>query len=351
MITKVYKLKEYEILDAHPAANCLPWHLDKPEFAELIESVKVGFDENKPVIVQQGTNLIISGRRRALACEIAGTEAKCQYVEWTDQQIHDWVKRDEIIRRNLTPGERAAALVALANLREVGENQHKNKGKEGASAVAPSSQTKQQLADESQVSKKTIERLALIKKQAPELMPLVSEGKLEVNLAARCAKELTSERRRKIINADDPKKKAKELLKASKPAPDTSNPNRGGNNFDYGANAKPGGGEQEAAPPDGPDPMTDADAFVGEMESICRDIDQYLKRIRKLEKSKYAPCVMLSTAISQIEAARKQLWVNRPSHECSYCDGKDKNCRACKGTFRLSKAAHERGRAANGEAA
>lgn len=134
--------------------------------------------------------------------------------------------------------------------------------------------------------------------------------------------------------------KPKKPPKAKPAAPKDSDPLRGGNNFDFGANAKTP--EPEAVEVVEADPLTDPDAFVAEMETVCRQIDVYLKQIRYLEKSKYAKSVMLSTAIDQIEAARKQLWVNRPAYPCEYCHGEEADCRACRGTGRLAKDSYKR---------
>lgn len=237
---KGYKGNEYEIPDAHPAANCLPWNLDGPDFADLIESVKAGYDGEKPVLVQADTELIISGRRRALACVIAGVDPVTREVDWDDEQVNSYVRRDELIRRNLTEAQRVAAIADLSELNSHGANQHKNKGKEEVPA-GTSSATQKEIAAEAGAGIQTVKRVAAVKKSAPELLPLIREGKLEANTAARAAKELTPKQVKQIANADDPKAEAKKLLpakpKAKPAAPKDSDPLRGGNNFDFGANA------------------------------------------------------------------------------------------------------------------
>jgi hypothetical protein len=348
---KTYKLNEYEIPDAHPAANCLPWNLDGQDFTALIASVKSEFDSMKPVMVQAGTGLIIDGRRRLLACAIADVDPVMKDYDMTDTEVIEYVSGHELSRRNLTTEQYAAALVKLNDLKPVGANQHENKSNEGGSAEPPSKSVKE-ISDESGASKGSVKRLSELKKKAPALLDLVQEKKLPINTALRAAKELTPKQVKQIANSADPKAEAKKLLpakpkrepKAKPAAPPSADPIRGGNNFDFGANAPEAVDVEpkETATEAEPDPLTDPDAFVAEMETICRQIDVYLKSIRHLEKSKYAKSVMLSTAIDQIEAARKQLWVNRPAFYCEYCHGNDQDCRACRGTGRLSKDAYKR---------
>lgn len=331
-----YQKKEYEIPDPHPAANCLPWHTDRPEFAELIESVRSGYDDRKPIITQANTELIVSGRRRALACIIAGVDPVTETVDWTDEQVIEYVRRDELIRRNLTETQRAAALTELASLNGRGANQYEKQAKEDVPR-GTSSKKRREIAEESGAGARTVARLARVKKTAPELLPVIREGKLDATTAERAADELTPSEHKRIANADDPKAEAKKLL--AKPDAEAK-PKQAdkGTSFPFGANAP---ADAEPDPYDPPD--DDPDAFCTAVARICRDIDVYIKRIRHLEKHRYARTVMLSTAIQQIEAARRQLWINQPTHECSYCQGNDNDCRACKGTGRLSKEAHARG--------
>lgn len=245
---KGYRGEEYEIPDAHPAANCLPWNLDDPDFADLIESVKAGYDGDKPILTQAGTELIISGRRRALACVIADVDPVTKEVDWDDAKVFEFVRRDELIRRNLSESQRAASLAELTELNDNGVNQHKNKAKEGSQNCEPSPKTAKEMAKEAGVSKRTADSVSTVKKSAPELLPLVKEGKLAANVAEKAARELTPKQVKQIANADDPKAEAKKLLPAkpkkadkAKPAApdDVPDPLRGGNNFDFGANAPP----------------------------------------------------------------------------------------------------------------
>lgn len=214
-----YKGTEYDIPDAHPAANCLPWHLDKPEFAELIHSVRDGYDLDKPILQQAGTGLIISGRRRALACVIADVDPEVKEVDWDDDAVMRFVRRDEIIRRNLTEGERVMAVAELSKLRERGGDRRSDDFKVSADTLKSTDKTIAEIAEEAGVSKATANRAVKVKKKSPELAEAVKEGKLKVRTAAAVA-DLPKATRKKVAESDNPAAAAKiALAKSRKPEP------------------------------------------------------------------------------------------------------------------------------------
>ncbi len=103
MRTILYRGQTYTVSDAHPAADALPWHLDTDEFTELVESVRTrGFDPDRPVVRCARTGRVIGGRRRELACRVAGVEPAYRNVDWTDEEVVAWVRREDLQRRNLT---------------------------------------------------------------------------------------------------------------------------------------------------------------------------------------------------------------------------------------------------------
>jgi hypothetical protein len=224
MRTVKYDGREYTVSDAHPAADMMPWHTDRDEFGLLLADMRtVGFDPTRPCLRREGSGDLIDGRRRELAATIVGIEPKYQDVRWDDEEIVEWVKREHLPRRNLTPSERAAAAVGLAGLLPVGSNQHarnarKNKGEEGPQNCGPS-KSAAAIAAETGVSQRTVEDAAKVKKDAPELMDAVKEGQLPANTAAKVA-GLSKESRATVAGADDKKKAAKDELKKAAAARD-----------------------------------------------------------------------------------------------------------------------------------
>lgn len=342
---KTYARKEYEIPDAHPAANCLPWNLDGPDFTALIESVKTEFDGMKPIMVQAGTGLIIDGRRRLLACAIAEVDPVMKDYDMTDSEVIEYVGSHELSGRNLTPEQYAATEVDLAELKGKGKYSRENKG-EARGPAGPYAKTHQQIADSAGVGKKTVDRLAKLKKSAPELLDTVKEKKLPVNTAVRAAEELTPKQVKQIANADDPKADAKKLLGPEKPKPAkppkaADDPTRGGNNFDYGENAKT---PEPVEVVEAEDP---GKAFVAELEETCREIDRLKARIESWKSNPLVYTTHWQSHVANLESVRKSIWQGRPCHVCPYCDGE--KCDTCKKTGRVQKSTYKSGCEAMGK--
>lgn len=338
---KTYERKEYEIPDAHPAANCLPWNLEGKDFTALITSVKAEFDSMKPVMVQAGTGLIIDGRRRLLACAIAEVDPVMKDYSMTDTEVMEYVSGHELSRRNLTPEQYAAALVKLNGLKPFGANQHENKGNEGTPAGVPSKSVKE-ISEESGASGRSVTRLAELKKIAPELLDIVQEKKLPINTAIRAAKELTPKQVKQIANSANPKAEAKKLLPAkTKPKP-AAKPNP----FPFGANAPDAEPEAvEVVEPAEPEDL--GKAFVAELEDACREIDRLKARIEAWKGNPFAYTTHWQSHAANLESVRKSIWQGRPCHVCPYCDGE--KCDACKQTGRVQKSTYKSGCEAMGK--
>jgi N6-adenosine-specific RNA methylase IME4 len=97
------------MMKAHPIADLFPM-LEGAELDALVLSMKThGFDPSHPVIVLEG--LILDGRNRAHAAEIAGIEPVTK--EWSGGDPWDFVWRENAVRRHLEPGQRAAVHLAF----------------------------------------------------------------------------------------------------------------------------------------------------------------------------------------------------------------------------------------------
>jgi hypothetical protein len=306
-----YAGRDYEVSEAHRAADALPWNLDNDEFAALVANMSEdGFDQDRPVTRLVDTTLIIDGRRRELAAIVAGVEPVYRTVNWTEEQIIQWVQRD-LTRRNLTASQIAASAVELADLMPHGGNR-KIKGHQ-----CPLNRTSAEISSETGVGEKTIDAAAKVKKKAPELLAAVKEGDLSAKTAAQVA-DLPRAERKKVAKAKDKKKAAKDAI----------------------AKAKATEPEAEATPAE---PGAE---FVATVESLCRDVDQIAARMKALKESPLAYSIHIDSAVSQVEAARKTLWQGRPAHICPYCKGQ--GCDTCKKTGRVKKNTFDSGTKAMG---
>jgi ParB-like chromosome segregation protein Spo0J len=86
--------------------------------------------------------------------------------------------------------------------------------------------------------------------------------------------------------------------------------------------------------------------FVGQVETLCRDIDQIARRMKALKSSRFAYSINVDSSVAQVEAARKTFWQGMPAHPCPYCSAE--GCKACGNTGRVKKATLDSGKKAMG---
>lgn len=308
----------YRVSLAHPAADVMPWHLDHADFAEMVESMRGGFDPTHPIVRHGDTGRLINGRRRELAATIAGVEPVYIDVRWDDEEITEFVRREDLIRRNLTQSERAAAAVELAALLPRGGDRKSATYADQTAKLRFDSTA--EIAEQAGVSQRTVEDVAKVKKEAPELLPAVKEGKLAANVAAKVA-DLPKKERAKVAASDNPKQAAKEAVaKAAKKAKPEAEP------------------EEKPADPEIV-PEHPADVFCGRINRLCRLLDGAKAEVVEIAADPFGKHVHAESVTLQIDAARKALWQSRPTEPCNCVrDGADPHpaCKACYGFGRTT---------------
>jgi ParB-like chromosome segregation protein Spo0J len=332
MRTHDYKGTTYQLSDAHPAADCLPWSTDNEEFTSLVDSMRQhGFYQDRPIMVLLDGR-IIGGRRRELAAKIAGVQPIYSEIDIPENEIVNWVVAEDLIRRNLTPSQRAMAMVELAKLNQKGANQfsRENKAKEEGLYSPSSPMTIDEIAEQAQVGRNTAKEAAKVKKQAPELMDAVKEGDLSASTAAKVS-DLPKPARKRVAEAANPKAQAKKELDRAKASPPDEAPEDDAEEVD----------EEKAA----------AEEWAKELNILCRDMDAIVKRIRDIKDSKFQFMCHWESSAQQVESARSSIFSGRPVNRCPYCekDGRtDPKCTCCKGTGYCAKGSRKAGAAAVG---
>ena len=166
MAVLVYRNKKYDLPELHPVHDDIPAHIDADTFAEMLDSMGVyGFNRRKPILRQKSTGKVVIGRRRLLCCKILKIEPVFQDVDWTEQEVLEQVRQDELHRRHLGEGERALVAVRL-NEREKALN-----GGRGS--------TQKEMADKAGVGEKAVRNAA---KVHPALQPVVGKGANRISL-------------------------------------------------------------------------------------------------------------------------------------------------------------------------
>jgi hypothetical protein len=125
-------------------------------------------------------DMILDGRNRHRACEIAGVDPT--FEEYLGGDPLGFVVSHNLHRRHLTNGQRSMIAARLADLKN-GANQHK---KEGAPIGAPSTEgkTRDEAAAQMKIGRSSLDRAKKIQRDGiPELVEAVDSGEISVNAA------------------------------------------------------------------------------------------------------------------------------------------------------------------------
>lgn len=155
------------------------------ELQSLADDIKTnGLRSPITVIDGNGEWLILDGRNRYLACEMAGVKA--DRVVWAGKDPVAFVVSTNLHRRHLNSSQRAMIAESIAQLRH-GERGPAKSRKE--SPIGDSSATQAEAATLLNVSKRNVERARQVKeKGVPALAAAVAAGEVAVSAAAEVAK-------------------------------------------------------------------------------------------------------------------------------------------------------------------
>lgn len=158
-------------LKAHPYADQFPMLSDE-EIASLAESIAQNGQRNAIVLTTDG--LILDGRNRYAACQLAGVEPETVTYEGSD--LAEYVIDSNVTRRNMSTGARAmsTALVLAADGRREG-----GRWKRGSVAIGESPNT--------ETWRDALKRAGIILDHKPDLAPEIVSGHLALDAAYRQA--------------------------------------------------------------------------------------------------------------------------------------------------------------------
>ena len=201
---------QYEV---HPVAAIFPM-LPESELRDLAASIKAnGLLE--PIALK--SKLIVDGRNRLAACEIAGVKPSfCQWHGPKGVRVEAWIIAKNRDRRHMTPSQLAmvgAELMKAGLLPSIDGGGHQS-GEVTAAATAMS------------VSTASVERAAVVvERGADELREAVKSGDVAVSAAAEIA--TLPKREQKALVKEGPKamrEKAREMREEPKPRPAKAEP-------------------------------------------------------------------------------------------------------------------------------
>lgn len=152
----------------HPYADSFPM-LGKEELESMADSIKAS-GQLQPIIVRKSDNLLIDGRNRLAACEIAKVKPRIEFWDLDEESTLHHIASANVDRRHLTTSQRAAFAAEYAErLKAILEAQPKpeapepGKGKKGRKASAKGEAVKE-AAKKFKVSEKTVKAAGKAKK-------------------------------------------------------------------------------------------------------------------------------------------------------------------------------------------
>lgn len=157
----------------HPIADMVP-PMTAEEYAELKADIKAhGLHE--PITLYEGK--ILDGKHRYRACRELGLEIKTHVWRSEDGTPLDYIISENVKRRHLTTGQRAALALELrpAVQREMAETREGGPTKIGGAHRAPASEV---AARRLNVAPSSVEAYAKVAEQAPDLAKKVRAGTL-----------------------------------------------------------------------------------------------------------------------------------------------------------------------------
>lgn len=177
----------------HIAAAILPL-IEGAEFDRLVESIKDKGLDNPVVLTPAGE--VLDGRNRLRACEAAGVAPR--FVTH-DGDPYDYVRRANLLRRQLTPSQLAAYEVELSEgaAREAAKIRQSEAGRNFGNhpvpeqVIAPGREPAsgrtagQEMAERVGVSTRTVERVMRVKAQDPEVFEKIKTGEVTAREAER----------------------------------------------------------------------------------------------------------------------------------------------------------------------
>jgi ParB-like chromosome segregation protein Spo0J len=177
----------------HPAAAFFP-QIEGDEFEKLVTSIHECGLDHEIVVDREGR--VLDGRNRLRACEMAGVEPRFTRYEGDDPI--DFVRRQNLRRRDLTPGQKAAIEASLSEMDAKARAKDRQRASGGGSgrgggdirtvsprgdeplepAASRSRRASAEMADRAGVGRNTMERTLRVKREDPELFDKIRGGEV-----------------------------------------------------------------------------------------------------------------------------------------------------------------------------
>ena len=190
-------------MKTHKYAEIFP-AMEGEEFDALVKDIK---KRGLRVSISTYRNSIIDGRNREMACAKAGVEPL--YTDFTlklknDAEVLDFVVSQNVVRRHLTPGQRA--VIALALEKEYAKGAAKRKRVGARAHQGQKGRAAEHAAKKLGIGRRIVHSVKRIAKEAPELIPDIRSGRVSAREAERVVRMRRAGASVGRINAEKDKK-------------------------------------------------------------------------------------------------------------------------------------------------
>ena len=190
--------QENKMHKIHPYANIFPM-LSKDELAALAEDIKQ-HGQREPIVLNKA-GLVLDGRNRLAACEIA--EVDPEFVDFNNGDELAFVLSANLHRRHLTTSQRASVAAKLLPIYEEQASKRKKSGKKNHMENLPygdNGTARDQAGAALSVSGKTVDMAAKVHREAvTEVVQALERGDLAVSAALVIA-ELPREKQEELAS-------------------------------------------------------------------------------------------------------------------------------------------------------
>lgn len=180
------RLKTEVATIAHPAAEAIVLATDD-RLAEMAADI-ASHGLRSPIVLDEDER-IIDGRNRWIACRLAAVAPRFVQYAYAPGTIPDYVRSHNLMRRDMTPGQRAAGAARLATLgrgNPTGTNQH-SQGNTSTEGIPP---TIPRAAAMAGVSHASVERAReVIRSGEQDVIDKLERGEMPIREAQRVVRE------------------------------------------------------------------------------------------------------------------------------------------------------------------
>ena len=325
------------------------------------------------LVVWAQHNILLDGHNRLEICQEHGVRYTTKLMEFaTRAEAVAWMVRNQLGRRNNTEEQKSylRGRRYQEEKKEHGDATRLSQGEDSSSW----GKTAEKLGSEYGVSDRTIHNDAAFAaavdaavakateagEDAVQARAALLSGKATKTEVEEMAEKTAAELKQELAEIRQRKGKKIRRIKTAKQRRRGTRSSGGSSNGESGGDAHPGAataskaaerlarqsanGTAHREPGDEEEPLTDQEgrevpevampAFqqAGELNAVCRQIDDLVKEVERIGKSPAGFHLHFQSVQTHLKNAKNGLWTARPTHVCPYCKGRKKLCDACRGS-------------------